>query len=67
MRLCYIAKAVILDLLILLLNTYLGLVIVDPKDVLIHPDDLKNVKHHQRLMGESPKKKPIHCNKGSKL
>lgn len=40
--------------------------ILDPKDVTVSPEDIEELKTHQRLMGESPKKKPQHCNKGKK-
>lgn len=45
-----------------------GIVIIDPKDLTVNPADIKELKAHQRLMGDvSPKKaQPPHCNKGKK-
>lgn len=32
----------------------------------VSPEEIEELKVHQRLMGESPRKKPPHCNKGKK-
>ena len=45
----------------------IGIVILDPKDMEVDPNDIRAVKNHIKSMGESPRKRLVHWLKGGRL